>query len=98
MQHNELLKKYATLELSFKALTEQKEALREEILESFKKQGLEKVNSEFGYFTICKKASWKYSDKIKSLEDKVKIEKDKEQKKHIATVSISEYLLYKTNE
>lgn len=91
----ELLKKYAMLELSFKALEEQKKALREEIVEDFKKKGIEKMDSEFGSFTVCKKKSWKYSAKIKSLEDKVKIEKSKEQKKGIAEESISEYLLFK---
>lgn len=94
----ELLKKYAMLELSFKALEEQKKALREEIVEDFKKKGIEKMDSEFGSFTVCKNKSWKYSAKIKSLEDKVKIEKSKEQKKGIAEESISEYLLYKVND
>jgi hypothetical protein len=97
MQNDELLRKYVMLELSFKALEEQKKALREEIVEDFKKKGLEKVNSEFGSFTICNKTSWKYSESIKSLENKVKIAKDKEQKKGIAKVTISEYLLFKEN-
>lgn len=94
----DLLKKYAMLELSFKALAEQKEALREEIVEDFKKKGIEKMNSEFGSFSICKKSSWEYSKKIKLLESKVKIEKNKEQKKGIAKSVTSEYLLYKVNE
>lgn len=94
----ELLSKYVKLEEKFKSLEEEKKLLREEIVEDFKKNKLEKVESDWGSFTICEKKSWKYSDKIKSLEDKVKIAKDKEQKKGIAEMSTSEYLLFKSKE
>lgn len=92
---NKLLIEYAVLDKQIKALEEEKSLLRELIVADFKKSNLEKVESEYGLFTIGKKINWSYSSKIKALEDKVKIAKDKEQKKGIAESSITEYLLFK---
>ncbi len=93
----ELLSEYVVLEAKFKALEDEKRALREKILVNLKENDLTKVDSEYGSFTVCTKTSWKYSEKVKTLEEKVKIAKDKEQKKGIAESSTSEYLLFKEN-
>jgi hypothetical protein len=92
----ELLGSYAILEEKLKLLEQEKQDLRIRILEDLKKNNLDKIESGFGSFTVAKKTSWRYSDKISSLEDKVKIAKDKEQKKGIAESIISEYLLFKS--
>lgn len=91
----ELLKQYASLEIKFKLLEEEKKLLREKIVEDFNKNKIDKMETDYGSFTICEKKTWIYSKKVKTLEDKVKIEKDKEQKKGIAEISLSKYLLYK---
>ena len=91
----ELLKEYVKLETKFKELEEQKKALREEIVQAMRKEKMEKVETDFGSFTICYKSSYAYTDAIKKLEDKVKIAKIKEQEKGIAEKTTSEYLLFK---
>lgn len=96
--NKDLLKEYYKLELKFRELENEKKLLRDSIVEDFRKNKLDKVESDFGSFTICEKKSWKYSEKIKSLEDKVKIAKDKEQRKGIAEASITNYLLFKENQ
>lgn len=93
-----LLKQYVSLDHKFKELEEQKSLLREQIIADFRKNKIEKVDSDYGSFTICQKKNWKYSDKIVLLENKVKIAKNREQEKGIAVISLTDYLMYKTNE
>lgn len=94
----ELLVEYVKLDQEFKLLEDKKQELRERIVADFKKNKLEKVESEFGNFTICEKETWKYTDAVKKIEDRLKIARIKEQDKGIATASTSEYLLFKGNE
>lgn len=94
----ETLSRYYDLEITFRRLEIEKQLLRDKIVTDLKKNKLDKVESDFGSFTVCEKKNWKYSGKVKSMEDKVKIAKDKEQKKGIAKVSITEYLLFKERE
>lgn len=91
----ELLGSYAILREKMKLLEREEGELRIKILENLKENNLEKVDSGFGSFTIAKRLSWKYSEKVKALEEKIKISKDKEQKKGIAESSETEYLLFK---
>ena len=91
----DILKKYAKLNASLKALEEERDILREEIVSDFKKRKVEKEETAYGNFTIGHRINWIYSEVIKKLESKVKIAKDKEQKKGIAEQSITDYLLFK---
>lgn len=94
---NKLLVVYAVLDKQFKELEEQRDLLREAIVEDLKKNNLDKIESSYGNFTIARKMVWTYTAKVKALEDKVKIAKDKEQKKGLAESSITEYLVFKEN-
>lgn len=94
----DILKRYAKLNASLKELEAKKDLLRDEIVKDFKKRKVEKEETAYGNFTIGHRLSWIYSEEIKKLEDKVKIAKDKEQKKGIAESSTTDYLLFKTNE
>lgn len=94
---NKLLVEYAVLDKHFKELEKERDILRDAIVESLKKDNLDKVESSYGDFTIAKKTSWSYTAKVKAMEDKVKIAKDKEQKKGLAKASVTEYLLFKEN-
>lgn len=90
-----LLAKYVALESSLKKLEEEKESLRSQILLEMQNHSLEKMESEyFGTFSIAKRTTWKYSDKVNIMEEKLKIAKVKEQDREIATPIISESLRY----
>lgn len=93
------LAKYVELEERFKALEQEKQELRAVILDDLRQNNLDKIESEvFGSFTVAHKTSWKYSPAIVKLEEKVKIAKDKEQKKGVAKPVVTDYLLYKPHE
>lgn len=92
-----LLKEYAELDAKCRVLEDAKDILRSKILEGLMGQSMDHVKSEHGSFTVCVKRSWTYSPSVKKLEEKVKIAKDTEQKKGIATPVVNNYLLYKNN-
>lgn len=90
----ELLKRYVGIEKRYKELEAEREAIRLEILEDMQKNDTIKAETDFGSFSVCEKTVWAYSPAVKKLEDKVKIEKDKEQKKGKAKPSITSYLKF----
>lgn len=90
-----LLKEYHLIEEEYKLLEEKRRRLREKIVISLKKDGVDKVESDFGSFTIAHRLSWVYSKAIGKIEEKLKIAKTKEQQKGLAKSSETEYLVYK---
>ena len=94
---NTLLKEYVKLEEKFKALEEERTMLRLQILKDLKKNKVEKVESEYGFFTVCTKVLWIYTDAVRKLEEKAKIAKVKEQQRGLAKAVELEYLLFKAN-
>ena len=92
---SKLLSEYVKLESEFKALEMMKTGLRGKILEAFEKNDLDKVEDPtLGSFTVGKKKSWTYSPAVKTLEERLKIAKNKEQEKGIAEATESSYLVY----
>lgn len=91
------LKKYATLRAKIEVLQNEESELKAQILEDLQKQKLDKVVSDYGKFTVASRKSYKYSQKVIDLEEKVKIAKDKEVLKGIAKESITNYLVFKSN-
>lgn len=90
-----LLAQYHLIEQEYKAIEGKRQALREKIVETLKKEGLEKIESDYGSFTVARRSTWVYSKTVKNIEEKLKIAKTKEQQKGIAKSSETEYLLYK---
>ena len=93
--NNELLKQYSELELAFTALEDERTALRGKIVAEFIANKVEKEETAYGSFTLGRRSNYTYTDKIKLLEDKVKIAKHKEVEKGLATEKVTEYLVYK---
>ncbi len=93
-----LLKKYASIEVKFKALEAEKKELREEILNDLVKHKLDKVESNFGTFTVSSKPVWKFSSAIKMLTEKLALAKAKEQKSGKAKVeSETKFIVFTPN-
>ena len=93
MNQNEL-KEYVELESQIKELEARKTTLRGSILTSLQENKLEKIESEYGKFTVVNKTTWKYSEVVEKLTEKLKITKAKEEKKGVAKASVSQYLLF----
>lgn len=90
---NALLKKYATLREKIAELEAQESALKAEIMEAMGEE--KKVDSDYGTFTKAFRKSWTFSDKVKAIEEKLKIQKFTEQEKGIAACTETPYLVYK---
>ena len=88
------LKKYAELQARIKGMELMRDQLKEEIIEELHKDKLEKVESEYGKFTISARRSYTYTESVKKLEEKVKLAKIKEEEKGLATPKVTEYLTF----
>lgn len=89
-----LFREYKKLDAKLKQMEEQKQALRDEIVEGLRKEGVEKTETDYGTFTRARRVSYKYTDAVKKLEEKVKLAKVKEEQKGLAEPSEKEYLVY----
>jgi len=89
-----LFKQYAALQSKIAALEEEKGMLKEEIVAGLKKESMDKVETNFGKFTIGRSTSWKYSEAVEKIAEKLKLTKVKEEQKGIAQPSVSEYLVF----
>jgi len=81
---NATLIKYAEIVKAEKELAEKKEVLKAKIVEDFGKDKIDKLECDFGTFTISSKPKWEYSKKVKKLESDLKILKVTEQENETA--------------
>jgi hypothetical protein len=87
-------KEYIDTEQALKTLENKIKELRSKILAELNKKRMDKDVTPYGTFTICKRTSWDYTDKIKKMEESIKLEKINEQEKGKAKASVTEYLKF----
>lgn len=97
MEKTTLYRQYAALMEQMKLLEDEKETLKTEIISQLGKEGTDKVETDWGKFTIAGRKSWKYSDKVLALSERVKLAKIREEEKGIATSTETKYLVYTLN-
>ena len=68
---------YATLDAQIRELTAKKDQVKLEIISEMNDKGENKVESDFGKFTITKLKKWIYPEKVLDLEEKFKSAKAK---------------------
>ena len=91
-----LLKQYVELEAKFREMELEKKELRASIVKDMGKHGLDKVDSEWGSFTVASKSNYVYSKVVTALADKLALAKAKEVKSGKAKVdSVTEYMVFK---
>lgn len=83
MEH--LYEEYASIDNQIKALTEQKDAVKEKIIEAMTDAGEEKVEASVGKFAITKLKTWTYTDETLAIGEKFKTAKAKEESTGDAT-------------
>jgi hypothetical protein len=91
---DKLLEKYHELTLQIEALEEQKSALSGEIQTALKIDGLEKLQCQFGTFSLVKTSKYTFTDAVKTLEEAAKAMKEEEKASGKATVEEKETLRF----
>ena len=91
---------YAELQSQIKELEIRKKNIAKKCINKLKKDGLQRLDDDLGVFSLMERKTYKYSDKIKKLEENIKIVKEVEQNEGIAKVTVFETLrfLSKKNE
>lgn len=85
-----IYERYAEIKRTKKILEEEEKELAKEIIEKID----DKERFTFGTFTKATKRSYKYSDKVNSLKEEVKMAEIDEREQGIAKVVESHYLLF----
>src|SRR3990167_4511656 len=89
-----LFAEFLKVEASYKDICAKRDAVRAEIVEEMQKSKVEKAETEYGIFTIAKRAVWAYTEAVRKLEQRVKLAKVREEKKGLATRTETEYLRF----
>jgi hypothetical protein len=89
--------RYAEIKKTIKALQDEEDTIKAFIMKDFKENDIDKVAFEFGKFSQASRVSYKYSDKVNTMQEKIKLAQLKEQEKGIAKQVVSHYLTYKPN-
>jgi len=87
---------YAVLDAQIKLLTEQKNKLRADIVDDLVSKDLKVLDSSVGKFTITSLKTWKYTDKVSTLEEAFKAQKATEQSTGDATFEENPSLRFTT--
>ena len=90
-----MYKEYADLKLQLRILEAKEAQLKLAILSDLHKQKVDKIEGDYGKFTICQKKRWTYSRKLQKFEEDIKIQKIEEQESGKAKSEDSEYVMYK---
>ncbi len=70
---------YAKLDAEIKALELKKEQLRPHIVKMMVDQGVEKLDTGLGKFSVTMLKKWSYSEKVEEMADQLKAQKAKEE-------------------
>lgn len=89
------LSEFVKVTSEMKALEEKREALRVAILEDMEAENLNKVESDYGTFSVAQRTSYEYTEAIAKLKEKVKLAELKEQKMGKAKEKVTSYLYFK---
>lgn len=76
---------YAILDAKIKALTAEKDSLRDIILENLVTVGAPSIETTVGKFTVSKLKSWKYTEAVEEKTEELKALKAKEESIGVAT-------------
>ena len=87
--------RYADIKTQIKALEEEAETLKPQILAEMHEAGSDKVEHEFGNFVITKKKTWQFSDRYDSMKDVLKQLESDEKADGTATFEEMEILMFK---
>lgn len=91
------LNNYHALTQQIAELEAKKEALKLQIMDEMRNEGLEAVQTDFGRFTLYNVVKYTFSDDVKKAEEKVKRMKEKEKDEGTALIEETPTLRYLVN-
>jgi ACT domain-containing protein len=89
-----MYEEYAVLNAQIKTLTDKRDELKVQIIEDLAEEGMESITTAVGKFTITNLKTWKYTDKVKELEEKYKAQKATEESTGDATFEVKPSLRF----
>lgn len=90
-----ILRKHSSLTSKMEAMKVEHEASRQLVMAELKQDNLKSEENEYGKFTVAARTSYKYTEAVDKLSDKVKVAKAKEEQSGAAKSNVTEYLVYK---
>jgi hypothetical protein len=91
----EQLREYAQIKAQLKALTAQEATLKKDILVTMSDEGAEKIDTEFGTFSLAKRKSWTYPQSIVEMQADLKVAMKTAEAKGEATYEENPYFVFK---
>lgn len=91
----DLYQQYAMMKIATKMMEERIDELNEYIVDEMKDKELEKQQFEFGSFSLSTRKTYKYTEAVNSLADKLKAQKKAEEESGEATLEEKKSLLFK---
>lgn len=89
-----ILETYAELKLKEKAIATQIEALKPQALAELHALGTEKHQMQYGTFSLKRTEKYTYTEKVKELEEQVKISKVDEERSGAAKMTVVEVMSF----
>ncbi len=91
-----LFEEYSAIKIAMKELAEKEEVVKKALLSELVEAGGTPVSNDYGKFVVAHRTTYEYSDKVNTLNEKIKILKHKEEEKNIAIIkSNNPYLIWK---
>lgn len=78
-----------------KELSLKEETIKALLLTEMDKEGTAKESYDFGSITVGARKTYKYSDTVTKMEEKIKIKKDDEVKQGIAEVKVTQFITFR---
>lgn len=89
------LARYAELKVSISEMNDELDLLKDEIVAGMKEVGADKLDADYGTFSLASKKTWKYSPAVESLNEQLDTTKKQEQADGTAECEENKYLVFK---
>jgi hypothetical protein len=97
-EQKDILNKYAEIKTEIKRLETLSEELNPQVLELMQANELGEISvGDMGKLSLGSKRTWKYSSRVKELEEKLKEQKTIEEQTGLADYTEKHYVLFKRN-
>lgn len=90
-----LAEQLSEVSLEKEQLSLKEETIKALLLAEMSNSGLVKESFDFGSISVSSRKTYKYSDAITKLEEKIKIKKDNEVKQGIAETKVTEFITFR---
>mgnify|MGYP001413835614 CR=1 FL=1 len=97
-EQKDVLNKYAEIKKDIKALEAMADELNHQVLELMEASGVEEIEiGDMGKLSMGSRRNWKYTDKVKALDEALKDQKKLEEQTGEAEYTEKKYVIFKGN-